>query len=268
MDPSLRRRAVDYLGAMTHAAPLTDRVALVTGASAGIGRATARHLAARGAAVVVSARRADRLDALAEEIAAAGGVAHALPADAADRAAIDRLWADAADRLGRPADLVVVNAGRGLQGSVLTSDASAWRGMFELNVLGAMHLMKVAAEALRATPGPRDVVVLGSVVGSNVSPFSGVYGATKFAIESAAEGLRREVGGAGVRVTTVKPGVVASEFQEVAGYDHDTFGKVVEKFGPMLTPDDVARCIGFACEQPANVHVNTLTVRPVGQDYP
>ena len=110
--------------------------------------------------------------------------------------------------------------------------------------------------------------MLGSVVGTNVSPFSGVYGASKFAVEAAAEALRREVGKSGVRVTTVKPGVVASEFQEVAGYDEDNFGKMVAKFGPMLEPDDVARAIRFAVEQPPNVHVNQITLRPVGQDYP
>ena len=151
---------------------------------------------------------------------------------------------------------------------MLSSDESVWEGMFRLNVLGAMHLMKIAAEALKTAGGPRDLVVLGSVVGTNVSPFSGVYGATKFAVEAAAEALRREVGGDGVRVTTVKPGIVASEFQQVAGYDHETFGSVVEKYGEVLDPADVARCVRFIASQPANVHVSTVTVRPVGQDYP
>ncbi|MEM0913455.1 MAG: SDR family oxidoreductase [Planctomycetota bacterium] len=248
--------------------PLAGRKALVTGASAGIGLATATHLAELGADVVVSARRADRLDQLAAEIASSGGTAHAIAGDASDVDHVDRLWDTATDRLGGTPDLVVANAGRGLQGSVLTSDHSAWESMFKVNVLGAMHLLRIAADALSDADGPRDLVVLGSVVGTNVSPFSGVYGATKFAIESAAEGLRREVGPKGVRVTLVKPGIVKSEFQEVAGYDEENFGKAVAKFGPMLVPDDIARCIAFTCAQPANVHVNTLTVRPVGQDYP
>ena len=247
---------------------LRGRRALVTGASAGIGRATALELAAAGAVVAVNARRADRLDELVEEIGAAGGAAFAVPGDAADNAAIDATWAAAAEKLGGPADLVVVNAGRGLQGGVLSSDETVWEGMFRLNVLGALHLMKVAAGALRTGAGPRDVVVLGSVVGTNISPFSGVYGATKFAVESAAEALRREVGKSGVRVTTVKPGIVASEFQEVAGYDHETFGAVVEKYGEVLQPTAVAACVRFIAAQPANVHVSTITVRPVGQDYP
>lgn len=253
--------------------PLEGRLALITGASAGIGHATATHLAQAGAAVAVSARRADRLDALVAAIADAGGSAHAIPADAANPDDVDRLWAQAARLLGGTPDLVVANAGRGLHGGVLSSDRSAWESMYGVNVIGKLHLLRIAAEAMADTlaagaQGPHDLVVLGSVVGTNVSPFSGVYGSTKFAIEAAAEALRREVGGHGVRVTTIKPGIVASEFQEVAGYNEDNMGAALAKFGPMLTPDDIARCIAFTCAQPPNVHVNTLTVRPVGQDYP
>ncbi len=253
---------------------LAGRTALITGASAGIGRATALALADAGACVLVNARRGDRLGELVTEIEADGGEAHALVGDASEIAALDALWADACSLSNGCPDILIANAGRGLQGGVLSSDRAAWESMFQLNLTGNLHLMRLAAQAMQrpdaADPSspPRDIVVLGSVVGTNISPFSGVYGATKFAIESAAEALRREVGKAGVRVTIIKPGIVESEFQEVAGYDHETFGKVVEKFGAMLQPDDVARTIRFVVEQPAQVHVNTLTVRPVGQDYP
>ena len=247
---------------------LQGRTALVTGASAGIGRATALLLAEAGAKVVVSARRQERLDELVGEIEASGGEALAVAADAGEPADVDRLWKESRLFAGGPPSIVVVNAGRGLQGGVLSSDESAWASMVQVNVLGAMHLMRVAAEALQKVDGPRDIVVIGSVAGTNVSPFSGAYGATKFAVEAAAEALRREVGRSGVRVTSVKPGVVKSEFQDVAGYDHETFGKVVEKYGPMLEPADVARAIKFTLDQPPNVHVNQLTLRPVGQDYP
>ena len=244
------------------------RTALVTGASAGIGRAIALDLAAAGMNVVVTARREERLNELVGEIESAGGEALAVAGDASDAGDVDRVWQTACDFAGGVPSVVVVNAGRGLQGGVLSSDDSAWQSMFDLNVIGAMRLMRTAAAAMTEGAGPRDVVVIGSVVGTNVSPFSGVYGATKFAVEAAAEALRREVGPRGVRVTTVKPGIVESEFQGVAGYDHETFGKVVEKYGDMLQPADVARCVRFAVGQPRNVHVNTLTVRPVGQDYP
>ena len=244
------------------------RTALVTGASAGIGRAVALDLARSGLKVVVSARRGERLDELASEIESGGGRALAVEADAADAGQVDALWAAAAEWADGPPRVVVVNAGRGLQGGVVSSDESVWEPMFRVNVLGAMHLMRIAAVALRDLDGPRDVVVLGSVAGTNVSPFSGAYGATKFAVEAAAEALRREVGKSGVRVTTVKPGVVKSEFQDVAGYDEQTFGKAVAKYGKMLEPEDVARVVRFVVEQPAGVHVNQVTLRPVGQDYP
>ena len=253
--------------------------ALITGASSGIGRATALELAEAGLTVLVNARRRDELDKLVGEIEAAGGEAHALPGDAADSAALDRLWAEACDRVsesggGKVPNVLVANAGRGLQGGVLSSKRETWESMFQLNVVGTMHLMRTAAMAMREGGEASDIVVVGSVVGTNVSPFSAVYGATKFAVESAAEALRREMatatGGAGrgVRVTTVKPGIVETEFQDVAGYDRENFGKAVEKFGPMLGPADVARVIRFVVEQPPNVHVNQITVRPVGQDYP
>jgi NADP-dependent 3-hydroxy acid dehydrogenase YdfG len=246
-----------------------SRTALVTGASSGIGRATARALAESGFNVAVNARRKEKLDTLVAEIEGAGGVARAFPADAADTASLDALWSDVAAWCGTTPTVLVANAGRGLQGGVLSSEREPWEEMFQLNVVGTLHLMRCAANAMKdAGEGPRDIVVLGSVVGSHISPFSGVYGATKFAIEAAAEALRREVGRAGVRVTTIKPGVVASEFQEVAGYDEANFGAMVAKFGDMLEPEDVARSIRFVVEQPANVHVNQIIIRPVGQDYP
>jgi NADP-dependent 3-hydroxy acid dehydrogenase YdfG len=244
------------------------RVAFVTGSSAGIGRATALALAEVGMKVVVTARREQRLRELVDEVEAAGGVAYVVPGDMADVDDVARVWHQAAEVAGAVPTCVVANAGRGLQGGVTTSDTTQWASMVQLNLTATLHLMKTAAEAMVELDGPRDIVVLGSVVGVNVSPFSGVYGATKFAIGAAAEGLRRDVGRHGVRVTTIKPGIVESEFQGVAGYDEEIFGKVVAKFGAMLQPEDVARSIRFVVEQPANVHVNDLMLRPVGQDYP
>ena len=241
--------------------------ALITGASAGIGRATALELARLGHRVVVSARRAGPLADLVAEIKAAGGEAVAFTADASDTAALDGLLADAAGWCGATPDVVVANAGHGLAGGVLSSDRARWEHMVQLNFLATTHLMRAAAEAM-AQRGSGDVVVLGSCVGVNISPFSGMYGATKFAVGAAAEALRREVGGRGVRVTTIRPGIVISEFQEVAGYDPDAFGQTIAKFGAPLGPDDVARTIGFVISQPPHVHVNELTIRPVGQDYP
>jgi NADP-dependent 3-hydroxy acid dehydrogenase YdfG len=118
------------------------------------------------------------------------------------------------------------------------------------------------------TRQPRDIVVLGSVVGRHVSPFSSMYGSTKFAVHSLAEALRREIGPKGVRVTLVEPAVVVSEFQQVAGYTDELVDGFNEKFGPLLVPSDIARSIAWVAAQPAHVHVSDIVVRATRQEYP
>ncbi len=249
------------------------RYALVTGASAGIGRAVALDLAAAGMTPIVSARREEALYGLVKSIEERGGMAHAVAADLATIEGVDAMWHAATTIAGGAPGVVVANAGHGLQGGVLSSDRSKWEHMIALNFTGCVHLMRLAAEAQAqrieaAEIDTADIVVLGSVSGHHISPFSGMYGATKWAVWAAAEALRREVGPRRVRVTIIKPGVVESEFQEVAGYEADTFGKAIAKFGPMLQPEDIARSIRFVVEQPPNVHINDLVIRPVAQDYP
>jgi NADP-dependent 3-hydroxy acid dehydrogenase YdfG len=253
--------------------PLTGKTAIVTGASSGIGQAAAEHLAGAGAAVVLNARRGERLKTLAAKITAAGGRALAVPGDASDHADLDALveralaWAAEGGGASGGLDIVVANAGRGLAGGVVSSAEAEWEPMYKVNVLGAAHLLRRAAEVM-VRQGSGDIVVLGSVVGRNVSPFSGFYGASKFAIIAAAEALRREVCGKGVRVTVVEPGIVESEFQQVAGYTPENFGQAIKRFGTLLQPADIARAIVFAVSQPAHVHVSEIMVRPTGQDYP
>ncbi len=209
-----------------------QKTAIITGASSGIGRATALALAMAGEAVVIFARRKERLDELASEIAALGGKALAVAGDAGNDADIDLLlertlaWNEG----GHKYDIVVVNAGRGLAGGILNSEESLWQELYRINVLGAAHLMRRAGQYMVQRQSG-DIVVVGSVVGRNVSPFSGFYGSSKFAIGAIAEGLRREVCPHGVRVSLVLPGIVLSEFQGVAGYNEEKFGKGIAQFG-------------------------------------
>lgn len=246
--------------------PLKGKNAIVTGASAGIGWAIAEDLAAAGAKVVVSARRKERLELLVKKIAADGGSALAVAADAGETEQIDRLITQTLDWAGG-VDIVVVNAGRGLAGGILSSDQGRWESMYRLNVLGAAYLMRRAGEIL-VQQGRGDIVVLGSVSGHHISPFSGFYGSSKWAIAGAAEAMRREVCGKGVRVSIIKPGIVTSEFQAAAGYDGESFGAWVKKWGQPLDPVDVARAVRFIVSQPGHVHINELVLRPTGQDYP
>jgi len=248
---------------------LEYRSALVTGASSGIGRAVALDLAARGAAVVVNARREQKLLELAREIEALGAAAVPVAGDAASPDVIERMLR-AAESLAGPADLVVANAGRGLGGSVLTSDPEQWEEMIRVNITALARLVRAAGEQMiRAeTTRPRDIVVLGSTVGRHVSPFSSMYGATKFAANSLAEAARREMGPQGVRVSLIEPGVVVSEFQSVAGYSGELVQSFKDRFGPLLEPEDIARTIGFIVSQPPNVHINDVVIRATKQDYP
>jgi len=248
---------------------LSGKTAIVTGASSGIGRATALKITSLGAAVVVFARRKDRLDELLSEINAKGGKALAVVGNAGVSSGVDALMNQALnwEGGGRKIDIVVVNAGRGLAGGILDSDESQWRSLFEVNVLGAAYLMRIAAQYMKERKSG-DIVAIGSVVGRNVSPFSGFYGSSKFAVAGIVEGLRREVCAHGIRVSLVQPGVVVSEFQNVAGYTEENFGKGVAQFGKLLEPRDIAEGICWLLALPPHVNVNEIMIRPTGQTYP
>lgn len=267
----------------------STRIAIVSGASAGIGEAIAADFAERGYRLVLNARRTEKLEAVAFRLEkrptpSSPPTVVCVPGDAAEQRVIDAMFDAAEKHFHRPADVVVVNAGRGLAGSLTTSDRTQWEQVIRTNYVGAAMLMRTAAERLlrvidRNPEGeagktgewlnrPRDIVAIGSSVGRNISPFSSMYGSTKFAVHALAEALRREIGPRGVRVTTIEPAIVASEFQAVAGYDPVGFGAFMEKIGPVLSPQDVARAIGFVVSQPAHVHINNIAIRPTRQDYP
>ncbi len=248
-----------------------SRIAVVTGATSGIGEATARKFVEAGFGVIGNGRSGDKLAALEAEI---GPAFRGVTGDAADVEVVDRLFASANEQFGTAPDVVVVNARRGLGGSVSNADLPQFDDVLRINVSGALALMKSAAQAMVAAQekgfpdSAADIVVIGSVVGRHISPFSAVYGASKAAVHSLTEGLRREVGPKGVRVTLVEPGAVLSGFQAVAGYSDEMVEGFKEKFGPVLTGEDVADAIHHVVTQPPHVHICDLVVRPTRQDYP
>ena len=248
-----------------------SRIAIVTGATSGIGEATARKFASSGFGVVGNGRNAAKLAAMEKEI---GSAFRGVAGDASESTVLERLFAAAMERFGAPADIVVANAGRGLGGSVKDADLSKFGDLLNINLIGTLALLQKAARRMlegqqRANPkAAADIVVVGSVVGRHISPFSAVYGATKFAVHALAEGLRREVGPKGVRVSLVEPGIVLSGFQAAAGYSDEMLNGFNEKFGPLLRGADVANAIHYVVTRPPHVHISDIVVRPTRQDYP
>ncbi|MHB1943023.1 MAG: SDR family oxidoreductase [Acidiferrobacteraceae bacterium] len=247
------------------------RIAIITGATSGIGETTARKFVEAGFAVVGNARNANKLRKIEQEL---GGAFCGVEGDAADSSIVESMFAVARESFGREADIVIANAGRGLGGSVSEADISQFEEILRLNVKGALALMQGAAKRMVETQKsafpdkPADIVVIGSVVGRNISPFSAAYGSTKFAVHGLAEGLRREIGPKGVRVTLVEPGIVISGFQDGAGYNDAQVKHFKDKFGPLTQSEDIASAIFFVVNQPPHVHVSDIMVRPTRQDYP
>lgn len=247
------------------------RIAIITGATSGIGEATAVKFIAAGFAVVGNGRNAKKLAELENKF---GSAFVGITGDAADGEVLDQLFISATEHFGRGADIVVANAGRGLGGSVKDADLSQFEQVLKINVNGMLALLQKAAQKMvdvqkdNYPQSAADIVILGSVVGRHISPFSAVYGASKFAVHALAEGLRREIGPKGVRVTLVEPGIVLSGFQAVAGYDDKMLDTFDEKFGPLLIGEDVANAIHYIVTQPPHVHVSDIMIRPTRQDYP
>lgn len=247
------------------------RTAIVTGTTSGIGEATARKFIEAGFNVIGNGRTAEKLTALEKEL---GDRFCGVAGDAADEAVIDRLFSTAVERFGAEADIVVANAGRGLGGSVTTSDLSQFQELLNINVVGMALLLQKAARRMvemQKTAFPKsaaDIVIIGSVVGRHISPFSAVYGSSKFAVHALAEGLRREIGPQGVRVSLVQPGIVVSGFQDVAGYSDELVKTFHDKFGPLLVGEDIADAIHHVVTLPPHVSISDIVVRPTRQDYP
>jgi NADP-dependent 3-hydroxy acid dehydrogenase YdfG len=251
---------------LTQAArPLDGKVALVTGASSGIGEATAVALAAAGAAVAVGARRADRLDALTARLRDGGATVLPLELDVTDEQACADAVARTRERLGG-LDVLVNNAGVMLLGTIVGADPEDWRRMLSTNVLGLMYMTHAAIEGM-VEQGSGDVVNISSVAGRTARKGAGVYNASKWAVNAFSESLRQEVTGRGVRVSLVEPGAVDTELrthitQPAARQASDQYAEGMRQ----LRADDVARAILYVVTQPPHVAVNEVLVRPTDQE--
>ncbi len=244
---------------------LEGKVAAITGASSGIGEATALALAAEGAAVALAARREDRIADLAGRIEKDGGSALAVATDVTDEEQANAFVARANEELGG-LDVLVNNAGVMLLGPVAGAPTDQWRQMIEVNLLGLLYCTHAALPIMGAA-GSGDIVNVASVAGRTANFGSGVYNMTKWGVVGFSEALRQECSRAGVRVTAIEPGWVDTELQGHNEHPAVVAGmkKAMEKVERVLDADDIARAITFAVTQPPHVSINEMLIRPTTQ---
>jgi short-subunit dehydrogenase len=222
------------------------RVVAITGASAGIGRATALRLARDGAALAICARRADRLETVANEIRAAGGQALPIVADVASVDDMDRFVAGAAERFGR-LDVMMCNAGFGVAGTIDDITPQQMRELVDVNYMGTFYAIRAALPIFRRQ-GSGHIVIVSSIVGKRGIPYMGAYSATKFAQVGLAESLRSEALGSNIHVSVVYPVSTETEFFDVMSRETGTV--VTRAAGPRQSPELVAGAIARAIERP------------------
>jgi len=238
-----------------------DKVVIITGASSGLGEATARRLAKSGAKVMLAARREDRLVALRDAIVEQGGDAIYKVTDVTDREqmqALAQATLDAYDRI----DVLVNNAGLMPLSPLDKLKVDEWDTMIDVNIRGVLYGIAAVLPTMRKQHAGH-IINLSSVAGHKVFPSSAVYSATKYAVRAISEGLRQE-GDGEIRSTNISPGAVATELPHAIS-DSDTAKNVDELYATAIDPDAIARAVAFAIEQPADVDVNELIIRPSKQ---
>jgi NADP-dependent 3-hydroxy acid dehydrogenase YdfG len=244
---------------------LEGKVAAITGASSGIGEATALALVAEGAKVSLAARREDRIDDLARRITDDGGTALAIQTDVTDEAQANAFVERTNDELGG-LDILVNNAGLMLLGPVAGAPTEQWRQMLDVNLLGLLYCTH-AALPIMGSQGSGDIINVASVAGRIAAMGSGVYNMTKWGVVGFSEALRQECSHAHVRVTAIEPGWVDTELQ--GHNEHPAVREGIEKMREslpeVLQAEDIARGIAYAVTQPQRVDVNEVLIRPTGQ---
>ena len=241
---------------------IEGKVVVITGASSGLGEATARHLASQGASVFIGARRMDRLQTVVADIQRAGGQVAAKQVDVTKRREVDAFVQAAVAKFGRM-DVLVNNAGLMALGPIDKALVDEWDRMVDINIKGVLYGIAAALPVFARQKGGH-IINIASVAGHKVSMGGAVYCATKHAVRAISEGLRQEVDG--IRTTIISPGAVQSELP-LGISDPDTSAHVQEFYRQQAIPADaVARAIAYAIEQPADVDINEILLRPTVQE--
>jgi len=244
---------------------LAGKVAIVTGASSGIGEATALALADVGATVAIAARRSDRLEALSKRILDQGGEVLSITADVSDEAQVKAMVQKTHAEYGR-VDILVNNAGVMLLGMVDGANTEDWRRMINVNVLGLMYATHAVLPIMKAQ-GEGHIVNISSVAGRVANAGTGVYNATKWAVGAFSESLRKEVYQNNIRVTIIEPGLVATELpQHITDPTAKERAQQFYSSVKALESEDIAAAIAYAVTQPPHVNVNEILIRPTEQE--
>ncbi|MCC8626340.1 SDR family oxidoreductase [Xanthomonas vesicatoria] len=242
---------------------IQGKVVVITGASSGIGEATARHLAAQGAKVVLGARRAERLNSLVAEIVGAGGDAVAIATDVTRAEDVTRLVDTAAEKFGR-VDVLINNAGVMPLSNLESLKVAEWDQMIDVNIKGVLHGIAAALPHMKRQKSGQ-IITTASVAGHLVFPASSVYSGTKFAVRAICEGLRQEVKAYNIRTTILSPGAVKTELLDHISEEavKSANSDYVAQVG--IPADSYARMAAFAIGQPDDVDVNEIIFRPTAQ---
>ncbi len=243
---------------------IQDKVIVITGASSGLGEATARLLSAQGACVVLGARRSDRIQTLANELTAKGGKAIAKTTDVTDRAQVKAL-VDAAVQAYGHIDVMINNAGLMPQSLIERLKIDEWDRMIDVNIKGTLYGIAAAVPYMKQQKAGH-IVNVSSVAGHKIGPGSAVYAATKFAVRALSEGLRQEVKPYNIRTTVISPGAVATELPDSAT-DPDAAARLKKFYSEYAIPaDSFARAVAYAIGEPDDVDVNEILFRPTKQE--
>ena len=243
---------------------IKEKVVVITGASSGLGEATARLLSAEGASVVLGARREQRLRSLADEVTTNGGKATAIVTDVTKREQVQKLVDTAVQTYGR-IDVIINNAGLMPQSLLEQLKVDEWEQMIDVNIKGVLYGIAAALPYMQKQKAGH-IINVSSVAGHKVGPGSSVYAATKHAVRALSEGLRQEVKPYNIRMTVVSPGAVATELPNTIT-DAAVGARIKNFYADMAIPaDSFARCVAFAMSQPEDVDINEILFRPTRQE--